>query len=115
MSATTDRLYGRRGGRWAHAETGHLVEAVRAAKNPRRRAVDLARRAHPEELARARAHGRDCRHRPDEPCTARPDERDLDELWAGRARMATARAAAGVDLDRIDREALYRQGATDHV
>jgi hypothetical protein len=40
------------------------------------------------------------------PCHARthwgPDD------WAGRARMATARQAAGRDLDRIDHEALAR-------
>jgi hypothetical protein len=31
--------------------------------------------------------------------------------WAGRARMANARAAAGVSLDRLDDEALRRAKA----
>jgi hypothetical protein len=91
---------------------------------------------HPETLAQGRAHkcqdpGRlspcpivapghvcpergTCRRRkggragPPVPCTCTPDPADLAELWAGRARMAAARLAAGVALDALDREALAR-------
>jgi hypothetical protein len=33
-----------------------------------------------------------------------------DEAWAGRARMADARRAAGIELDDVDREAVARRG-----
>lgn len=48
-------------------------------------------------------------------CRARHDWEPDD--WAGRARMATARALAGVALDELDREALARcAGAqTPHI
>jgi hypothetical protein len=35
-----------------------------------------------------------------------PDPVDIAEIWAGRARMARARQAAGRPLDRLDRQAL---------
>lgn len=75
---------------------------------------------HPEALAKARAHDRHeegtCANdaatnkieRQTMPCSCRPDPDDLDEVWAGRRRMAKARWAAGVPLDDIDREALAR-------
>lgn len=78
---------------------------------------------HPEAIARARAHaaargscpGRSARPatkrrpaQPAEPCTCTPDPTDLVAVWAGRARMARARRAAGVTLDALDVEALDR-------
>lgn len=70
---------------------------------------------HPASIATARAHQRaaavDCPAKTDraEPCICRPDPGDLAEVWAGRARMARARQAAGRPLDDVDREALARQ------
>lgn len=67
----------------------------------------------PAAIARDRAHAststcpaRDDR---DAPCTCTPDPDDLDAVWAGRARMAHARQAAGVPLDDIDRQAITRR------
>jgi hypothetical protein len=67
---------------------------------------------HPDVVARSRAHERHCRdeaaHKGDEPCPAEADPDDLEAIWAGRARMAWARVAAGVAVDRIDQEAIER-------
>lgn len=63
---------------------------------------------HPETIAKSRAHDRDCDHGPKETCLAEPDPADLQLIWTGRARMARARHAAGVALDRVDQEAIRR-------
>lgn len=70
---------------------------------------------HPATIARARRHA-DRGGRPrcaadgkagrDAVCTCEPDPATLAECWAGRARMARARRAAGVELDAVDRQAL---------
>jgi hypothetical protein len=67
-------------------------------------------RFHPDAIAAARAHERECtrNHAPGETCPAQPDPDDLAQLWAGRARMAAARRDADIPLDDIDREALRR-------
>lgn len=67
-------------------------------------------RFHPDAIAAARAHKRDCAgpHAPGDTCPAKPDPDDVAQIWAGRARMAAARRDAGVPLDAIDREALRR-------
>lgn len=118
MSAR-DARYGRRGGRWASEGAGHLAGELSQALAEWRagggRMVDRSERSHPDTIATARAHDRGCSHRSDEPCLARPDPDDLDDVWAGRARMARARAAADRPLDRTDREALFRAGDIDHV
>lgn len=118
MSAR-DARYGRRGGRWASEGAGHLAEELSATLADWRarggRMVDRSQLFHPETIAKGRAHDRDCSHRSNEPCPAQPDPDDLDDVWAGRIRMARARAAAGQPLDRVDREALFRAGDTDHV
>lgn len=72
---------------------------------------------HPETIAVTRAHSR---RKPgtcssDDPklavgCDCRADPVDLREVWAGRARMAAARAAAGKPLDAVDREAMAMEG-----
>jgi len=65
---------------------------------------------HPDVIAAARAHQRDCvrEHASGETCPAKPDPDDLAQIWAGRARMAAARRDAGLPLGAIDREALRR-------
>jgi hypothetical protein len=75
--------------------------------------VTLDRQAplHPRAIATTRAHRRTptCPARGNKapgPCTCTPDPDDLAEVWAGRARMARARQAAGRPLNRLDREAL---------
>lgn len=69
---------------------------------------------HPETIATTRAHrarqpgtcANDRNETPRLPCDCQPDPHDLEQVWAGRARMAKGREAAGVALDSIDREAL---------
>lgn len=76
-----DIHYGRRGGRWAEADTGRLAN----------------------ELAAAREAAEDW---PDSAADSwRPQSR---EDWEGRARMAAAKADAGGALDALDVEALAR-------
>lgn len=58
--------------------------------------VDQSRRAHPDVIADDRARQR----------RGVPDPADHTAVWAGRARMAAARQAAGQPLDHIDRQAL---------
>jgi hypothetical protein len=72
-------------------------------------------RFHPDAIAASRAHDRYCArgHAPGEPCPAPPDPDDLAQIWAGRARMAAARRAAGAPLGDIDREALRRAEGED--
>lgn len=76
-------------------------------RRQRRDALDRSRATHPERVAQERAHLRRCRgpHK-DGRCPAVPDPDVLAELWAGRARMARARQAAGAFLDDVDRHAL---------
>ena len=80
-----DLRYGRRGGRWASDETGKLDEVLAA--------IDAARRAKGDEWPQP--HDRTARLRP-----------STSEGWQGRARMAAARRAAGLDLNDLDLEAL---------
>jgi hypothetical protein len=117
VSATTIR-YGRRGGGWLPSGP-----AQGPAEPPDARSAAAAARAllrvrglwfHPERIARAHAHTH--RHRGvcandtdrTAPCDCAPDPVVQAELWAGRARMAAARAAAGQPLDDTDRTALAR-------
>jgi hypothetical protein len=75
---------------------------------------DYAASVHPDAIARRRAHDRTptCPARGKAgtvaDCTCHPDPDDLNEVWAGRARMAAARGDAGQPLDDIDRQALRR-------
>lgn len=70
--------------------------------------------SHPETIARDRAHRRrdnpGCPAHTDQnqPCTCKPGNRDLANLWLGRARMALARRNAGRPLDDLDIEAITR-------
>lgn len=109
--------YGRRGGGWLPPSSAHELPSDRA--RPVR--FDSARRAHPEEIARGRAHASPARrtaHKcattadPPGPCDCPPELGALAEVWAGRARMALARQAAGQPLDDIDRQAITRQEPT---
>jgi hypothetical protein len=113
VSATTIR-YGRRGGGWLPTRSART-----AANQPSQaRPVDLGRLFHPEAIARTRAHQRRhpgaCAADRDRTagCDCLPHPADLAAVWAGRARMAAARAAAGQPLDDLDRQALHHQGAT---
>ena len=76
-----DIHYGRRGGRWAEADTGRLADELAAARDA---ADDW-----PETVAAG----------------WRPS---TWEDWSGRARMAAAKADAGGVLDVLDVEALAR-------
>ncbi len=76
-------------------------------------------RAHPDVIAVTRAHQRRKRgtcasddRMTDLPCDCRADPDDLAAVWAGRARMAAARRAAGQPLDTVDHLALTRQEHT---
>jgi hypothetical protein len=106
--------YGRRGGGWLPAPPAAPAEAPQ-----QRRPLDLTRRSHPSAIAVDRAHRRTptCpAHKPKskrtEDCTCTADPADLAAIWAGRARMARARTAAGRPLDRLDHEAVQRQEMT---
>jgi hypothetical protein len=115
-NAARDLRYGRRGGRWADRGAGQLVDELRALRRQLEAAgewpepVDFGRLFHPETIAAARAHERSCssKHSKGEDCPARVDPDDLAALWAGQARMARARRAAGQLLNAIDVEALDR-------
>jgi hypothetical protein len=78
--------------------------------------LDRAAHLHPQAIARDRAHQRTptCPARKPQggECTCAYDPLDLADVWAGRARMARARTAAGLTLNRLDREALQRQETT---
>jgi hypothetical protein len=101
---------------WADRLTA-LVEADRrpgtpADKQARALARDPYRWAHPEHTARHIAH--QARRRGScskdsnrtQPCDCPPLPTVLADLWAGKARMAAARAAAGLPLNDLDRQAL---------
>ena len=113
-----DTVYGRRGGRWVGHRPGRLLDELRQLRDAATAAgewpapVDHTRMFHPETIATARTHNRDCNdgHKPDEPCPARPDPVDLEAVWAGLARMARGRKASGQRLRALDAEALNRQG-----
>lgn len=96
-TTTADMRYGRRGGGWLPKDTSPARPAKAAAP---RVDVDPSRRAHPDVIAADRAR----RH----PGTGG----DRDAVWAGRARMAAARRAAGQPLDTTDLQALARQETT---
>lgn len=90
--------YGRRGGGWLPSSSAAELPADR----PRAAPVDRSAPFHPDAIARARA--REQRRE----VTAE----DVAAVWAGRARMALARQAAGQPLDDIDRQAITRQEST---
>jgi hypothetical protein len=115
MSAATDNVYGRRGGGWVGHHPGRLLAEIRViiarARAEGWEPPDLSRLFHPDTIAATRAHQRHCggrAHPPGEPCPARPDRADRADIWAGRARMAAARRAAGQPLDDLDHQALAR-------
>lgn len=92
------------------AEPGPVVSKVsdRSQREPRRLVLDPEALFAPETIAAQRAHAAQCRghHGDAEPCPAVVDPGDLAAVRAGRARMARARRAAGVELDAGDRAAL---------
>jgi hypothetical protein len=108
-----DIRYGRRGGGW--------IDKPRRPAPVRQRATRAAAVLepevlfHPDTIAARRAHDRHCTsaHKDGEPCPAVVDPDDLAELWAGRARMARARRAAGQPRDRLDLAALDRHDGPD--
>lgn len=119
-----DIRYGRRGGRWVDHAPGQLLDELRQLRQDQDAGgvpagpVDRARLFHPHAIAVARAHERrwpgscasdDTVTTPRPPCDCQPDPEDLAQVWAGRARMAAARRAAGVALDDVDLEALQRR------
>ena len=115
MTAASDIAYGRRGGRWLAHHPGRLLAEIRAiiaqARAEGWEPAGLSRLFHPETIAATHAHKRGCggrTHPPDDECPARPDPDELAGIWAGRARMAAGRRAAGRPLDDIDRQALAR-------
>lgn len=110
-----DIRYGRRGGGWA-ADNGTgdtLVDLERIRRKHRKTWPELLDQTllfTPETVCATRAHEQQCagRHPDGEPCTAVPTAADVAAVWAGRARMAEARVAAGRPLDANDRRALDR-------
>jgi hypothetical protein len=115
VTAAADIAQRRRGGRWLAHHPGRLLAEIRAivahARADGWEPADLSRLFHPETIAATRAHRRDCggrTHPPGDECPARPDPDEVAGIWAGRARMAAARRAAGVPLDDIDSQALAR-------
>jgi hypothetical protein len=115
VTGAADIAYGRRGGRWLAYHPGQLLAEIRAAVTRSRaegwEPADLSRLFHPETIAATRVHERGCgghAHGVGEACPACPDPEELAGIWAGRARMAAARRAAGQPLDDIDRQALAR-------
>lgn len=113
--STADIRYGRRGGGWTTHRPGELLDELNELRESHQAAgtwqssTDTGDSFHPDSIAHDRAHARLCggRHDDDE-CPAVVDPDDLAQVWAGRARMAAARHAAGVELDDIDRQALDR-------
>jgi hypothetical protein len=115
MTAASDIAYGRRGGRWIAHHPGRLLAEIRPliarARAQGWAPVALSRLFHPDTIAATRAHQRHCgsrTHPVGETCPARPEPDDIAAVWAGRARMAAARRAAGQPLDDLDRQALAR-------
>ncbi|MBP7594326.1 MAG: hypothetical protein KA755_01605 [Candidatus Microthrix sp.] len=84
-SSARDLRYGRRGGRWATSENGHLDEVL---------ATFAAAR---------RSEGDDWPKLQNDTDRLRPS---TTEEWQGLARQARARDLAGVELTALDREAL---------
>jgi hypothetical protein len=107
---------------WADRLTGLVAADDRPGTPADKQARALARDpylwAHPEHTARHLAH--QARHRGAcandsdraQPCDCPPAPGLLAALWAGKARMAAARAAAGVPLNDLDRQALDRGADT---
>ena len=94
-AAARDIRYGRRGGRWADEGSTRADDALASIAAMREKTIA--------------AHERDPKKNPPWPSLV-DDVREpkTDEEWAGRARMARARQAAGVHLDHLDRVALRR-------
>lgn len=114
-ASAADKRYGRRSGRWADRNAGRLAEGLARVKDPLRLPVDLGALFHPDTIARQRAHARRIDVACERPCRCQPSIEDLEACWLGRGRMARARRSAGVTLDRLDREALFRLGDINHV
>jgi hypothetical protein len=115
-----DIVYGRRGAGWVSHHPGRLLAEVQAITAQARaegwQPPDLSRLFHPDTVAATRAHQRNCggrTHLAGETCPAQPDPDDVAGIWAGWARMAAARRAAGVPLDDLDRQALARLARLD--
>jgi len=101
---------------WA-SRLAALVEAdtqpgTPADKQARALARDPYLWAHPERIARDLAHREhpsgSCSNDTDraQPCDCPPLQAVLADVWEGKARMAAARAAAGLPLNDLDRQAL---------
>lgn len=86
MTVPADIRYGRRGGRWASSDAGRhrqaITDALTAGEARERPRVELdpERLFHPETIAQARTHERDCHHGRTDPCPAEPDPDDLAPL-----------------------------------
>lgn len=87
-NAARDLRYGRRAGRWAGAEAGQVGAIV---------ALFV------DERARARDRGEPW---PDPDLSSKVRLPEGPEEWQGRARLARARALAGLELNETDRAAL---------
>jgi hypothetical protein len=112
-----DLRYGRRGGGWLPARQPAPVPVQRtdpAVLLARDLAKDPARWFHPERWASLAAHrthsAGTCAYACDRdlPCDCPPGPGVLAELWAGLARMVTARRAADRTLNDLDHQALDR-------
>ena len=109
-------VHDERSGDWAALVAAAVARDHRpgtpADKQARAIASDPCLWAHPERIAQAVAHQAhwrgSCQHDHDRtlPCGCRQERAALADLWAGKARMAAARAAGGVALDVLDRQAL---------
>jgi len=115
VTVTSDKRYGRQGGRWLPDKPPRAMPEGAAAVRP----ADLSPLAlfHPLTIARSLAHRDKARqvscpadgpngHVAD--CRCGPPEDVLAEVWQGAARMAKARRDAGVVLSAIDLQALDR-------
>lgn len=102
--AARDLIYGRRGGRWAPASTAAAWDGSRmndmGEEYGDRECRDCGR-PYREHVNRCRLCGRDELHHA---------EGDLDGEVQARARMATARRAAGLPLSELDEWALAEWG-----
>ena len=109
MSAASDVVYRRRGGRWISHHPGPLLAEIHALIAQRRaegwEPMDLSRLLHPDTIAAASGART---HPAGESCPAQPDTADLAGIWAGSARMTAARRAAGQTLDDLDHQVLAR-------
>lgn len=107
-TAARDLRYGRRGGRWADPDRTDATETARIFANLREKNHRLDR---DDPLpGRDRTDGQPgtvpVRRWPDPTDWQANNRPETVDEWQGRARMAAARRAAGLDLDEVDLEAL---------